>query len=278
LRNAIIYLCLGDGRHVDELRFAISSALRYWAPEASWSVVLYTDVPDSFADLPVQIRTVAAETAAAWAGPYSYIYLGKIHALADALTRADRAAIVDGDTYFCASPERLISRIAPGRSIMHMREGLPNSPEAAGLRRVLQSRRPRDRRGGDWPVTEREILWNSGVVGLHRVDAALCAEAIHLTEELLNLGFGEESRIAEMIGFGSVLSRKTRIREVGDLVVHYWRDEIRSPFLDRLVAVGRETDAAVAFERLWPDRPRLGPRRRLKDFAKRTMARVGLET
>jgi hypothetical protein len=276
-----VYLSLGEGRHVDELRFAVLSAARFHTGDAGWSIRVYTDRPDLFADLPAEVRALSAETAAAWSGSAGYVYRGKIAALADALADPDttRAAIVDGDTYATRSPEKLFARIAPGRTLMHQREGRPHPPEMAALRTVLAVHTPVDAAGRSWGITETETLWNSGVVGLHRADAAFCDEALSLTDQLLEHGFAERSHTAEMVAFGVVLARRSKIRECRDVITHYWPAKIRKPFLIRLreVWADRSIDQQTAFDRLWADRPRESLEDRLKTRVKRTAAGVGLE-
>ena len=276
-----MYLSLGAGRHVDEARFSVLSAARFHGDGAGWAVRVYTDRPDLFADLPAEVEALSPDTVRSWAGRHDYVYRGKIAALADALARPGtaRAAVIDGDTYFTRSPSRLFRWVAPGRSVVHRREGRPHPPEQAALRSVLAGHVPVDRTGVPWGVTETQTLWNSGVVGLHRADAALCDEALDLTDQLLDHGFGERSHTAEMVAVGVVLERRTVIRETSGTVTHYWPAAIRKPFLPQLQQAWSDPtlDPAAAFERLWPQRPRESHLDRGKLWVKRTAGRAGLE-
>jgi hypothetical protein len=276
-----VYLSLGTGQHVDEIRFSVLSADRFRTEDADWSIRVYTDRPELFADLRADLCTVTPETASSWSGPHAYVYRGKIMALADALgdPGITRAAIIDGDTYFTKSPTRLFSRIAPGRTVVHVREGRPRPPELAALRTVLTRHTPVDQGGVPWDIEETETLWNSGVIGLHRSDAGLCDEALHLNDQLLDHGFAERSHIAEMVGFGVVLARRSTISECRDVVTHYWPADRRDRFATRL----RETwadpssDPEAGFARLWDDRPRETVNQRIKFRIKRVAAMAGVE-
>ncbi|MCW2616115.1 MAG: hypothetical protein JWN08_3109 [Frankiales bacterium] len=274
-----MYLSLGEGRHVDELRFSVLSAARF-AP-GGWDVRLYTDRPDAFAGLPVSVRHVDDATAAGWSGTAGYVYRSKIEALAETLRSpgVQRAAIIDGDTYFTRSPAELFAGVSPARTVMHLREGRPAPPEVAALEQVLSRCQPVDLAGVPWGMTSQETLWNSGVVALHTVDVDLCAEVAHLTDQLLDQGFAEFSHTAEMVAFGVVLGRRTLLGECHGAVTHYWQTELRSRFRPLLQQAWADPSLRQdeAFDRLWRRRPRLGPSGRAKFVAKRLAAKVGVE-
>jgi hypothetical protein len=276
-----VYLSIGVGQHVDEIRFSMLSADRFRTEDADWSIRVYTDRPELFTDVRADVRTVTKETATSWSGPHSYVYRGKIKALADALgdPEVTRAAIIDGDTYFTKSPARLFSRIEPGRTVVHVREGRPRPPEIAALRSVLTRYTPVDLAGAPWNIEETETLWNSGVIGMHRSDACLCDEALHLNDQLLDHGFAERSHIAEMVGFGVALARRSTIAESRDVVTHYWPADKRDRFAVRLRETWADpsTGPEAGFARLWNDRPRESVNERIKFRIKRVASMAGVE-
>src|SRR3954468_18996136 len=131
-QSTLVYLSLGSGPHVGEIRFSALSAAKYLVAASSWRIVVYTDDPGSFEGLPVEVRRVDAGTAASWKEPHGYFFRSKIKVLEASLqTDAASSAIIDGDTYFRKSPDVLFRRIAHGRSVLHQREGLPAPPEQA---------------------------------------------------------------------------------------------------------------------------------------------------
>lgn len=279
--DSLLYLSLGEGRHVNEIRFSLMTAARTRSADDQWQVVLYTDRPDLFAGLPAQLHAVDDETAAAWSRAGEYVYRGKICALDAELRRpgVDRAAIIDGDTYFKRDVSSVFDRVRPGRTVMHLREGRPGPPEERALRRVLEGGQLADLSGQPWGITRREILWNSGVVGMHREDARLLPEVLHLNDELLRRGFAEESHIAEMLAFSVVLDRRTRIKDCYDIVMHYWFWDLREAFHRHLSRAwsGADTDPEAACALLWPERPKPKLVPRVKFAIKRAAARVGVE-
>jgi hypothetical protein len=278
--NSLIYLSLGQGKHVNEIRFSVLTAARFLLEDSDWRILIYTDDRETFAGLPVEILEVDEATAREWAGAKGYVYRSKIIVLADSLReqQSQRSAIVDGDTYFKHSPEALFRRIVPGTSLMHVREGRPMPPERRGFEHVIGMGQPVDLRGSSWDLLEDETMWNSGVVGLDVSDVRLCDDALDLNDQLLKKGFGDHSHTAEMVALGVVLSRRTRIRECFDVVVHYWPGEMRPVFGVRLGEVfGSSAPQAKKYETLWRARPKESLERRVKFRVKRLMHKVGIE-
>jgi hypothetical protein len=277
----LVYVCLGNGRHVNELRFSVLTAAQFLGDGGNWNILLFSDSAQPFEGLPVQFRYVEPSVAARWCGPHQYVYRSKICALAASLDlqETERSVIVDGDTYFKQSPSRLFERVGPGAALMHLREGPPEASERAALEATLNKKEPVDLNGDLWHIRAREIMWNSGVVGLHKLDSVLCNEAIHLTDQLLDQGFGELSHTAEMVAFGVTLARRTKVRECFDIIVHYWQAELRQPFSTRLSATWADESLShdEQLTALWPHRPRADFKARSKFFVKRLARKVRVE-
>lgn len=276
-----MYISFGEGRHVDEVRFSVQTALRH-VPSAggSWGVSVWTDRPSAWKDLPVDVVEVDPEQARAWMGPHQYVWRAKIEVLRAALERSGggRCVYVDGDTWWRRSPSVVFDRVGPGRSVMHLREGRPPAPEAAALAHVLERHRPVRPDQSPWEFPADRDSWNAGVIGLHPADAAVCEEVAQLTDQLLEHGFGEHSHTSEQLAFAVGLAARTSVAEARDAVVHYWPAEMREPFTAALTAA-RAADGlgqAELFDRLWAQRPRLTAERAAKDTAKRLLRRVGV--
>lgn len=278
--DELVYLSLGEGRHAAEVRFSVLSAEHWRTRPETWTSVVYTDHPEAFANSPAEIRLIDPATRQAWIGDAGYIYRAKIQTLATALAApsATRVVLMDGDTYFRRSPDRLIGRVAPGRTVMHLKEGRGQPEERAAIQHVLDQHVPVDLAGTPWQLTRNEPLWNSGVVGLHVEDARLVDEALLLTDQLLDHDFAKLYHTAEMVGLGAVIRRRSELTEALDVVAHYWYDDHGGDFvptLERLWAAGR-TDQEV-FEEMWPRRPRPGPVTLAKHVLKRTMFKIGID-
>lgn len=278
--NDLVYLSLGSGRHVDELRFSILSAARHLDDNGDWRIVLYTDRKEPFVGLPVETRMVDETTAAEWVGPHEYIWRAKIRLLTEALAapEADSCVYVDGDTYFRRSPAALFRRVGPGRSLLHMREGRPPAPEVAALEKVLQVCRPVDLSGHAWRFGDDRASWNAGVVGLHTLDAHLTREVEHLTDQLLDHGFAEHSHTSEQLAFTVCLAQRTALRGCEDVVVHYWPSHLRAAFDPVLAAAWADSSGVPEerFQQLWEHRPRPPYKDRAKRAVKRLAWRTGL--
>jgi hypothetical protein len=275
-----VYLSFGEGRHVDELHFSILSAARFLKADSDWRIVLYTDRSEPFAQLPVEPVLIDGETVASWIGPHHYVWRTKIKVIAGALASpgTSRCVYVDGDTYFLRSPAALFSRVAPGKSLLHLREGWPPPPEVAAVDHVLRDLQPVDTSGAPWRFGSDRASWNAGVVGLHGDDAHLCREVEHLTDQLLEHGFGDLSHTSEQVAFTVCLDQRTTLRPAHDVVMHYWDEDLRQPFQGVL----RETladdslSSRERFRRLWAERPRESGVRRVKGTVKRLAWQLGV--
>ncbi|TNM67418.1 hypothetical protein FHN55_10180 [Streptomyces sp. NP160] len=277
----LVYISFGEGRHVDEVRFSVQTAARHLgAPRGDWRIDVWTDSPQAWKDLPVEVVEVAPEQVDTWMGPHRYVWRSKIEVLRAALERSGggRCLYVDGDTWWRRSPTVVFDRIGPGRSVMHLREGRPPAPEVAALDHVLQRYQPVDTSGRPWVFPADRDSWNAGVIGLDPADAAVCADVALLTDQLLEHGFGDHSHTSEQLAFAVGLAARTSVAEARDAVVHYWPTEMRAPFSAAL-AGARSADGVPAgelFDRLWAQRPRVTAERAAKDAAKRLLRRVGV--
>jgi hypothetical protein len=278
----LVYLSYGTGLHELEITFSVLSAYRWiGVGRPDWRIVVYTDRPETFSPLDVATVVLDAKTLQAWAGPSGFGHRRKIVALRDALDRfAGPSALLDGDTYFRRSPNRLLARIGPGRAVMHLREGslgtLPGGSHA-DLKGLLQSGGPfTDLVGEPLSITAAAPMWNSGVVGVHPSDSGLLDDAIHLTDQ-----FCRQSRLhtLEQFALGLVLERRARLREAGDVVFHYWDRSFRDPFHRILPGVLSQHAALSLAERArlsYTHRPRSSFRRRCRSAYNRVQRTLGL--
>ena len=279
LIDSLVYLSVGAGRHVDELRFSIMSAGQHLRDDSTWNIVLYTDDAAPFADLPVDVVPVDAATWSDWVGPHGYVWRAKINVIATALSTPGmtRCVYVDGDTYFVRSPDELFRRVGPGRSVLHTREGWPPPPEVDALAHVLERHQPTDTAGRPWSFGNDRASWNAGVVGLHEDEVDLCEEVLDLTDQLLAHGFGEYSHTSEQLAFAVCLTARTSVRGCQDVLVHYWRSDLREPFAPMLQETLADPSLTPQqrFDRLWVHRPRERTAKQAKTAIKRLAWRVG---
>jgi hypothetical protein len=248
----LIYLSYGPGLHEEEITFSVLSAYRWLGTSRpDCRIVVYTDRPESFSTLEVATFGLDASTLKEWAGPAGFGHRRKILALRDALQRFDGpSAILDGDTYFRRSPRKLFDRIGPGRAVMHLREGnmdfLPGPVHAELAALLRSSEQWTDLSGAALPISASAPMWNSGVIGADPSDIHAIDEVIHLTDQLCSRS---KLHTLEQFALGTVLGRETRLREVGDIVFHYWDRSYRDPFHRMLPALLERTASVPLAER-----------------------------
>jgi hypothetical protein len=277
--NHLVYLSYGQGPHVDETRFAILSAVHHDGPSpAGYQTVVITDNPAAYADFPVSTDLLTPEQIRDWPGPTGYIHRIKILALQQLMQRRPgKAVMVDGDTYFRRSPTALFERVAPGRSVMHVREGTIGHLVALGhIRQQLVQVKNNLGPAGRYDFAAGTAMWNSGVIGIDPADAGLFTDVIALNDSIRQQ---VPVKIAEQLAFNRVLERHTHLAESRDIVFHYHQDFMRDRFRQRLPGLMRQTASLPAVERaaaLWSQRP-LPPRgKQIKAAIKRPLKRFGL--
>ena len=239
-RSLVLLSYGGRDDQVAETKYAILSAYRWARPSDGIEIVLYTDNPSRFDDMPVRLRPIAAEELEGWTGPEGYQYRRKLEVLRDALIQTGRPVVfVDSDTWFRRSPARLFDRIGRGRSIMHVREGnlrgRPFPQYCHDFVDCVESRTWKTSSGSPLDITS-DVVWNSGVIGLDPLDNVLVDDALALIDQVYckcELWFLEQFAIAFF------LMRSTDVRGASDIVFHYWPKDLREAFHPALL---RELD------------------------------------
>ena len=277
--NTLLYLSYGRGPHEKEVAFSALSAYRSEKPGDSYRILIYTDHPESFEDLPAGIHYVSPEQWIAWAGPQNFNHRRKILALQHALACGEGPVVLlDGDTWLRRPVDRLFERVSPGRTVMHIREGRVSevdTPLYCSLKEVLMRSRLMDRHARSFGITPHSFMWNAGVIGLDPADAGLLDTVLDLTDQLCNVS---ELHVLEQFAFSWVLAKETHLTEAADLVFHYWPPYLHVPFraslVELFVAAGAmPLDQRVEF--LFSHRPQPTWARRTKVIAKRILQMAG---
>jgi len=255
--NNLVYLAYGQGPHNDELIYSVLSALYMSSGKASdYRIIVYTDNPTAFGDLPVHIEVLSDEVLADWAGPFEYNHRRKICCVRDALEkRGGRVIFCDSDTYFLNHPRKLFARVRPGHALMHIREGHPEICHALELADFLDDHDLRDIGGHRWNITRYNPVFNSGVIGLHEAEVSVLDEVVYLMDQIY-------PRIryfaTEQFALGVCFRHYTRLRESYDIVYHYWPMPRRGLFQEQLRRVLHDpgiTSNEERYHRLLPYRP-----------------------
>ena len=255
--NTLVYVVYGQSPYIDEVIYAVLSARTMLDPQSDdCRIVLYTDDAAPFRGLPAHLEVKSRAEFAEWTGPLCFNHRLKIFAIRDALSQyGDRIIYCDSDTYFLKSPNQLFSQIRPGTSFMHVCEGHLNESNGAGLADFLNSNELRTAAGRPWHLMDDALMFNAGVIGMHKDDMGLLDEVVYLTDQIYR---HVKIHTVEQFAFSACLSRRTRLLEAYDVVCHYWRMPGRALFREELRTVLHDpsiTSYEEQWQRLKPHRP-----------------------
>ena len=281
--KTLVYLSYGRGPQTSEAVNAVLSAHRARRDGDGIGVLLYTDQPQEFTGLPVEIRELTAQELDDWQGPDRYVHRRKTMVMIDALARQQHPiAFVDSDTWFRRPAAELFARIAPGSAALHLAEGRlreSNSPAKHALAAHVAGLQLTDLAGRPLQLDPDPMMWNSGVTGIHPADGRLLDETLHVIDQIW-AGY-RDSHDVEQFALGQVLEHAVRINETADVVYHYWPAHVRDPFRARLPALLAETAALPVAERaevLHRNRPRPAGRDAVKFAVKQLYRAAGRST
>jgi len=279
-RSLVLLSYGGRDEQVAETKYAVLSAHRLVRPSDDIEVVLYTDNPSKFDDMPVRLRPIAQEELAAWAGPGDYQFRRKLEVLRDALKQTGHPVVfVDSDTWFRKPPARLFDRIGRDQSVMHAREGSLRGPQFTPHHRqfvdCLQRRVWKTSSGSPLNIST-DVMWNSGVIGLDPLNSVLVDDALALVDQV---GCSEcHLWCLEQFAIGYFLMRSTDVSAAYHVVFHYWRSDLRETFRPTLLReLDRTADLAAKerAEELHRFRPRLHGVDKLKYIIKQAYRLTG---
>lgn len=275
--NRLLYISYGRGLHEHEVIFSLATAKKWGGSD--WRAVILTDHPESFAGIDADVEFVSSATWDDWAGPHQFAHRRKILALQHAFeAEAVPTVLVDGDTWFRGGVSKVFDRIAPGRTVMHIREGA-----VSHIRSPLMSKMTKFLDNNHFDAAEEmnvmsstSQMWNAGVVGLHPDDSGLLEKVLQLTDQ-----FCEQSdlHVLEQFAFSWLLSQQSQLAETSDLIFHYWPPYLHQPFRGRVAEIMKSAKDLPEKERaeyLFANRPRPTTVRRAKVVAKRIGQLLGL--
>jgi len=282
-RGTIIFLSYGEGPHVAETVFSALSAWRRNHADRDVSLLIYTDRPDDFAGVPVELRAIGDDDLQEWQPAGAYPRRCKTAVVRDAVRTLNHpVALVDSDTWFRRSPHQILDRVVPGRVALHLDEGplaTTNCPVKLEFLADVRNRTFRDSRGVPIAVGRRPGMWNSGVTGIHPADASLLDDALVFLDQLWHAypaGF-----FLEQFALSTVVGHAARPQSTADVVYHYWPEVLRGPWrhvLPELLADTADLPPAARAEVLHRHRPRARAGVAVKFAAKQAWRSVGLHT
>ncbi len=249
-KKNLIYYMFSPGVFSKEIVFSLHTAYRFLSAERSdYRFIVYCPPSVNFDGLRADVVHYDPQQLQEWAGPHNFRWRIKIKTLCDVLQKYEEPSVlIDGDTYFRKSPNRLFDRIQPGQSVLHIREGRVCDlvdEEHRDLATLLWRKEIRDPVDGS-RITAARAMWNSGVVGIHPADAPIIQHAIDLTDQIV-----AESPIntTEQFALSALLESHTRLQPCDDLVFHYWSMRYRRPFRQTIDELLQTTDGLSESER-----------------------------
>lgn len=160
------YIAYGDNELYH--RGALLSALKllYLSPGAK--IIVATDRPKIFASYPVETLPLAVAQMERWSFGGRYHFGIKAGAMIELLKKADRLLFMDSDHYPIKDLSFGFDAISPKHSIMRRRER-PHAwtPKLEG----------KGIRIGDYVISGREPMWQSGILGVHRDNLSALLDA-----------------------------------------------------------------------------------------------------
>jgi hypothetical protein len=280
-QDSLIFLSYGNGPQAYETLFSILTLGRFPILEFQGiKIRVVTDQPDFFGSYGCEIVPVSSSTIEEWKGPSRFHHRCKVMALKHGIGQfGGRCILVDGDTYFVRPPARLFQRIGPGRSVMHMVEGLlANSTHDFNHRlgAFLQNADPGDDPSIELAHGPSTVQWNSGVVGLDASDSQLLDELLNLLDYLLGKC---NAVVLEQLAFSIVLAGRTRLRPSRDVIFHYNVSPTREAFRDRipeLLAESKHMSPPALAKWLYARRLRLSLSAQARILAKDVLNTLGI--
>lgn len=271
----LVYLVIGEGRHVPEAIYGIYTARWHERDRSGRThVVVYTDrvreLPD---ELRIEQVIVDPQRLASWTR--GSVYRAKTCALKDALdTRGAPCVYIDCDTYFRAPADALFARCAKGNSLLHIRE-LPMTSLGRGSWDAFVGVAYRDAAGRTGVIEADDMMWNAGVIGVPPANAHVLDDVLAAHDSLIEQGLPQ---ISEQVALSQLLAKRTELRAADDVVFHYW-GAFRERWQGTLALLLERAERLPVDERanyLYANRPRLTLRQELRHLVKIPLQRLGL--
>lgn len=221
------------GAHAENY-FSILCLLHKTGPAEDVDIVVYTDDPEFYGDLPVQVRAITESMRE----QASNGYRNKLKSLVmcDAADDSIDALIYcDGDTWMRRHPARLVGMVTARDSVMHIPEvrlDKASDLNKQAMRKLLERSTVLVDPDTGHRVSPKSWMWNSGVMGIHAENFGLLEKAIRIADQIHALDPTLET--VEQFSLGQALRTRTRVKFADSEVFHFWSRDLREPFSARL--------------------------------------------
>ena len=266
-----VTLAYGDQPGVYRQSLMLLVSLVAHAPEP-YELVVATDKPEAYVwfGTRVEIEYLDAARLAAWRGPTPFSMRQKL-ALASEATIPGRAAtvLIDADALALRDLAPFVSRLRAGELFMHKQEYVLSESRRSGNRKLWNEVKGRG-------FTDRDAMWNSGVLAVPASDRALLDQALEMYDQLGASGLRHFA--TEQLVEGVVLGRTGRLRAAEEWFAHYWGNkpgydaEIARRLADYFIEGLSVKEAAARYREKPIDLPaevRLSKRQKLNSWLRR---------
>jgi len=223
----VVYQAYGRDEFRRDVLFSLRTLLAHQPDSSGLKFLVYTDVPDDFAGLPVDTLLLAPSTIALWNGPCNFFHRLKIEMIMDAMirTRGD-ILYLDGDTFWTDSAGRLLSELAAGRFIFHVREGELSEKFHPWLHRFLRERAPSLELAK--AVAPDMAMYNAGLLGIPYSLRRLLPDVLRLTDELTQHCYQRDW--VEQLAFSHFALQNGLPATAETSVCHYWHNKYHARY------------------------------------------------
>jgi hypothetical protein len=212
-----------------ELKYSLISLRQELGPEPGARIAVYTDAPAAYANWPVEVVDIAAQTQG-WSGQGLYHHRIKPAAVLDALRRFDTpVCFLDSDSIIKPGFHAEVSaKLAPQEVwsvtktalVMNHFELRNPFPPLKGFRTRLPHR------GAYHYDTANSWMFNSGLIGATPAHLALLEDTLAFIDALI--GRARKFPTIEQLAISEVARISlTPIAEVRDTFLHYWQGRRR---------------------------------------------------
>jgi hypothetical protein len=219
----------GQPKYRRELKYSLISLRQALGPEADARIAVYTDAPAVYANWPVEVVDIAAQTQA-WSGQGLYHHRIKPAAVLDALRRFDTpVCFLDSDSIVRPGfHAEVTAKLAPQEiwsvtktAVVMNRFELRNPfPPLRGFRTRLPHR------GAYHYDTANSWMFNSGLIGVTPAHIPLMEDTLAFIDALI--GRARKFPTVEQFAISEVARlSQIPISEVRETFLHYWQGRRR---------------------------------------------------
>lgn len=215
MQNQLMYLIYGPAEvYHREAKFSIFSALYRANLQPNFTIVVYTDQPQHYADLPVETYPLTERQLNEWYGELKYFHRAKLLAMQLAAGRAEKTYFIDTDTFFLKNPNQLFDLVTDEQAIADELY-FASLPEVVAFAPAVAAELAR------LDIDSKHIpIINSGLFGLARSQMDVFAKAIALNDVMYPAS--NRSNTTEQLVLGMAASTQVKLAEDPQIIKHYW--------------------------------------------------------